>query len=71
MAFSKIVLNGTVLMDVTDDTVNQSNLLLNQQATKNDGNKVQGTFDAINGSFTIDATAVATYNSAKEAIEFN
>lgn len=71
MAFSKIILNGTVLMDVTDDTVDQSNLLLNYQATKNNGNKVQGTFDTVNGSFTIDATAVATYNSAKEAIEFS
>ena len=40
--FSKIILNGETLMDVTQDTVDASNLLSPKTATKNSGEKVTG-----------------------------
>ena len=42
MAYSKVILNGTALMDVTQDTVQANNLLSGNTATKNDGTKVNG-----------------------------
>ena len=42
MAYSKIILNGETLMDVTSDTVDASDLLSGETATKNDGTKVTG-----------------------------
>lgn len=71
MAISKIILNGVTQMDVTGDTVAGSNLLSGYQATKNDGTKVTGTFNTVTGTFTIDAGAVATYNSSTKAIVFS
>lgn len=44
MAVSKVILNGTTLIDVTDDTVNASNLLSGITATRNDGVEVTGTY---------------------------
>ena len=41
--FSKIILNGTTLMDVTQDTVAADKLMTNYTATKNDGSKITGT----------------------------
>lgn len=70
MAVSKVIVDGVTLMDVTVDTVASNNLLTGAQATKNDGQKVTGTFDP-SGSFTIDASLTATYVSATEAIAFN
>lgn len=43
MAYSKIILNGETLMDVTSDTVDAGNLLSGETATKNNGTKVTGT----------------------------
>lgn len=43
MAVSKVILNGTTLMDVTQDTVSADKLLQTYTATKNDGTKVTGT----------------------------
>lgn len=43
MAVSKVILNGTTLMDVTQDTVAADKLLQTYTATKNDGTKVTGT----------------------------
>lgn len=43
MAVSKVILNGTTLMDVTQDTVTADKLLQTYTATKNDGTKVTGT----------------------------
>lgn len=43
MAVSKVILNGTTLMDVTQDTVVADKLLQTYTATKNDGTKVTGT----------------------------
>lgn len=42
MAYSKIILNGETLMDVTGDTVDAGNLLDGETATKNSGAKVTG-----------------------------
>jgi len=42
MAYSKIILNGETLMDVTSDTVGAESLLNGKTATKNDGTKVSG-----------------------------
>lgn len=42
MAYSKIILNGETLMDVTSDTVDAENLLSGKTATKNSGAKVTG-----------------------------
>lgn len=42
MAYSKIILNGETLMDVTSDTVDAGNLLSGETATKNSGAKVTG-----------------------------
>lgn len=42
MAYSKIILNGETLMDVTSDTVDAGNLLNGKTATKNNGTKVSG-----------------------------
>lgn len=42
MAYSKIILNGDTLMDVTGDTVDAGKLLYGETATKNSGAKVTG-----------------------------
>ena len=46
MAISKVILNGTTLIDVTDDTVASSNLLSGYTATGADGNTVSGAYIA-------------------------
>lgn len=43
MAYSKVILNGTTLMDVTNDTVDADNLLSGETATKNNGLRTTGT----------------------------
>lgn len=49
MAFSKVIFNGTTLMDVTSDTVDAANLLTGYTATKNDGTQVTGTYQGGGG----------------------
>lgn len=44
MAFSKVTLNGTTLMDVTQDTVSSSTVLSGEYATGPDGVRFQGTY---------------------------
>lgn len=44
MATAKVILNGTTLMDVTADTVNTTNLLAGETATKNDGTSIVGAY---------------------------
>lgn len=43
MAFSKVILNGTTLMDVTQKTVTSASMLSGTTALKNDGTDVTGT----------------------------
>ena len=45
MAFSKVILDGETLMDVTQDTVAAGKLFKDVTAHKNDGTLVTGTFD--------------------------
>ena len=42
MAVSKVILNGVTLMDVTQDTVAEGNLLKSETATRNDGEQIEG-----------------------------
>ena len=44
MAVSKVILNGTTLMDTTDKTVTAANLLNGYTALKNDGTTVTGEY---------------------------
>lgn len=44
MAVSKVILNGTTLIDVTQDTVASNNLLLGFTATGADGESVSGAY---------------------------
>ena len=46
MAYSKVILNGTTLMDVTSDTVAANNLLSGYTATGADGEAVAGAYVA-------------------------
>ena len=45
MAYSKVILNGTTLIDVTQKTVDASNLLSGYTALKNDGTNVTGAYE--------------------------
>lgn len=47
MAYSKITLNGTTLMDVTQDTVDEDTLLEGETATKANGVRTTGTHKCI------------------------
>lgn len=62
MAFSKIIFNGTTLMDVTQDTVAAGNLLQGETATGADGEQVTGAYvpggEAGQEDITIDAGVV-------------
>lgn len=44
MAYSKVILNGTTLIDVTQKTVTASTLLQGETALKNDGTDITGTY---------------------------
>lgn len=56
MGVSKVILNGSTLIDVTDDTVASSNLLTGYTATGADGETVLGAI--ANGSATTPATSI-------------
>ena len=59
MAYSKVIVNSTTIMDVTQDTVTASNLFKNITATKADGTKATGTVETV-----AQATPVATIANA-------
>lgn len=46
MAYSKVILNGVTLMDVTQDTVTAETLLQNETATRKDGIGITGSYVA-------------------------
>lgn len=46
MAYSKVILNGVTLMDVTQDTVTSEKLLQNETATRKDGIGITGSYVA-------------------------
>lgn len=49
MAYSKVILNGTTIMDVTTDTVTAETLLSGETATRNDGVQITGTYEGGGG----------------------
>lgn len=49
MAYSKVILNGTTLMDVTQKTVAADKLLSGYTALKNDGTGITGTYSGGGG----------------------
>lgn len=49
MAVSKVILNGTTLMDVTDDTVSASSLVAGITATDASGQTITGTLPNASG----------------------
>lgn len=49
MAYSKVILNGTTIMDVTQDTVAAENLLSGETATRNDGVRITGEYEGGGG----------------------
>ena len=51
MAFSKIIFNGTTLMDVTQDTVEASVLLKDETATDASGTHIVGTYEGSAGTY--------------------
>ena len=59
MAYSKIILNGETLMDVTSDTVNSDNLLSGETATRNSGAKVTGNLVPVT-DVQVDGTSVVS-----------
>lgn len=65
MAFSKIILNGTTLMDVTGDTVASSNLLSGYTATGADGVGVNGSITSQGATTYYPSTSDQTISSGK------
>ena len=63
MAFSKIVLNGTTLMDVTQDTVAANKLLSGITATAKDGVGVTGSIGNITFPTSAGSSATSGYTS--------
>lgn len=72
MAFSKVTLNGTTLMDVTQDSVDEENLLAGETATKANGVRTTGALELPIGVgepyagvdlTTKFATEIATYSN--------
>lgn len=58
MAIAKIILNGVVQMDVTQDTVAANNLLSGETATGADGNPVTGAYVPSGGGSEIETGTV-------------
>lgn len=66
MAFSKVILNGDTLMDVTADTVVAEQLRSTYTATKADGTKITGSMPTAQFTGTIEGgtlTPVCTLNN--------
>ena len=65
MAFSKIILNGTTLMDVTGDTVAADKLLTGYTATGADGEAVSGSISTKSAQTYTPTTTDQTISSGK------
>lgn len=53
MAYSKVIFNGSTLMDVTQKTVTAETLLQGETALKNDGTSITGTYVGGGGNYSI------------------
>jgi len=67
MAVSKIIINGVTIIDVTNDTVDATNLLSGYTALKNDGTSITGT---ASGGPTV-LVASATLSAESDTITFS
>lgn len=47
MAYSKVILNGTTLIDLTSDTVTAPALAVGETAHKNDGTSITGSLSGV------------------------
>ena len=77
MAISKVILNGTTLMDVTEDSVTEQTLLQDETATRRDGVKIVGTMSrgvdvevdpvfSSSAAATISAADISAWNSKSD-----
>lgn len=68
MAYSKVIFNGSTLMDVTDKTVTSETLLQGETALKNDGTSITGTYVGGGGgglsSYTFTFTSVNNFGTS-------
>ena len=66
MAISKVTLNGTTLMDVTNNTANKDNTLTGYTGTKNDGTTFTGEYSVpsieANKTYTVNSSGTLTVN---------
>jgi len=72
MAIAKIILNGVVQMDVTQDTVAANNLLSGETATGADGNPVTGAYVPSGGGLVYETgTFTPTEDIVRPTITFS
>ena len=71
MAFSKVSLNGTVLMDVTQDTVTAARLASTYTAHKADGTQITGSMGNAAGTNTISGGGVSCSKTASANVTVN
>lgn len=66
MAISKVTLNGTTLMDATQNTANKDNTLTGYTGTKNDGTTFTGEYSVpsieANKTYTVNSSGTLTVN---------
>lgn len=66
MAISKVTLNGTTLMDATQNTANKDNTLTGYTGTKNDGTTFTGEYSVpsieTNKAYTVNSSGTLTVN---------
>lgn len=66
MAISKVTLNGTTLMDATNNTANKDNTLTGYTGTKNDGTTFTGEYSTpsieANKTYTVNSSGTLTVN---------
>lgn len=66
MAISKVTLNGTTLMDATQNTANKDNTLTGYTGTKNDGTTFTGEYSVpsieANKAYTVNSSGTLTVN---------
>ena len=64
MAISKVILNNTTLVDMTDATAKQGQVVLSQTAYGADGQKMTGTRVAITNDIYVDADGFVNFDGA-------
>lgn len=67
MAISKVIVNGTIMMDVTSDTVENNNLLSGYSAVKADGSGITGAYQLPSGTLSINENGIFNIKSYASA----